>query len=407
MERTGMEKRARRIVDQQGGTILRPLHPESAESFDLAYVRTGPRTKLPTLVLPGGPGLASVVPYRSFRKLAARRNLDLLMVEHRGVGLSGRTEDGAALPRESVTIELAADDVIAVLDDVGAEKAVIVGSSYGSYLAQAVAVRHPDRVEALVLDSAMLSVKGDLAAVRAHRRSVLWEGDSPASGRVAELVRHLADAGEPMRALGQVVQVAYEFAGPEILERLLRARLRGRLGRLWNALTRLGTGELEGAGTPFYMEPDPVAGIAYGQLGYGLPPDGGPLDPQLTFAEAAVRQPDYTGEPLDLPAEVPNYRWPTVVVSGDRDLRTPRPIAEQIVELAPQGVLVPLANSGHSALDTHQLALLDVIQATLHRESTRLPERAHRIAALPRKGASRLVGTALALAVRVTTRPPR
>ena len=119
MERTGMEKRARRIVDQQGGTILRPLHPESAESFDLAYVRTGPRTKLPTLVLPGGPGLASVVPYRSFRKLAARRNLDLLMVEHRGVGLSGRTEDGAALPRESVTIELAADDVIAVLDDVG------------------------------------------------------------------------------------------------------------------------------------------------------------------------------------------------------------------------------------------------------------------------------------------------
>lgn len=407
MERTGMEKQARRIVGQQGGMILRPLHPESAESFDLAYVRTGPRTKLPTLVLPGGPGLASVVPYRSFRKLAARRNLDLLMVEHRGVGLSGRTKDGTALPRESVTIELAADDVIAVLDDVGAEKAVIVGSSYGSYLAQAVAVRHPDRVEALVLDSAMLSVKGDLAAVRAHRRSVLWEGDSPASGRVAELVRHLADAGEPMRALGQVVQVAYEFAGPEILERLLRARLRGRLGRLWNALTRLGTGELEGAGTPFYMEPDPVAGIAYGQLGYGLPPDGGPLDPQLTFAEAAVRQPDYTGEPLDLPAEVPNYRWPTVVVSGDRDLRTPRPIAEQIVELAPQGVLVPLANSGHSALDTHQLALLDVIQATLHRESTRLPIMANRIAALPRKGASRLVGTVLAVAVRATTRPSR
>lgn len=37
------------------------------------------------------------------------------------------------------------------------------------------------------------------------------------------------------------------------------------------------------------MEPDLVAGIAYGQLGYGLPVERGPLDPQLTFAGTRTR----------------------------------------------------------------------------------------------------------------------
>lgn len=399
-----MERQARRVLAREGATIPRPAFPGSGPSFSLAYVRTGPRTELPTVVLPGGPGLASIVPYRSFRARGARRNLDLIMVEHRGVGMSGRTGDGAALPSGAVTIELAADDVAAVLDEVGARKAVVVGSSYGSYLAQAVAVLHPDRVAALVLDSPMLSVTADLATTRAHRRRLLWEGDCPATVGIATSVNRLAMAGEPMDALSNVVQVTYEFAGPEILERLLRARLEGRLGWLWDRLGHLGAAEIEGPGVPFFMEPGPVSGIAYRQLGYGLPPDGGPLDPQLTFAEAARRQPAYAGEPFDLVAEVPRYPGPTVVVSGDRDLRTPRPIAERIVELARHGVLVPLPASGHSALDTHQLALLHVIHATVKNRTDRLPGLADRLAALPRRGISTVVGNALTLAVRATTR---
>lgn len=405
MARNRLEKQARRILAQQGDTILTRLRPDSPEQFPLAYVRTGPRTTSPAVVLPGGPGLASVVPYRAFRERATRRDLDVIMVEHRGVGLSGRTVDGARLPREAVTIELAADDIIAVLDAVGAEQAVIAGSSYGTYLAQAVAVRHPERVKALVLDSPKLSVAGDLAAVREHRRRLLWSGDSPATARSAELVRRLAAEGEPLHTLGHIVQVTYEFAGPGILERLLRARLDGRLGWLWNRIARLGTGELEGAGLDFYLEPDAVAGISYGQLGYGLPPDGGPLDPQLTFAEAAGRQPRYAGEPFNLAAEVPAYRWPTVVVSGDRDLRTPRPVAERIAGLAPEGVLVPLAQTGHSALDTHQLAFTEILRATVGGGAEQLPAHNRQLSELPRKGASGLLGKALAFPVRLMTRP--
>ncbi len=407
MARNRMEEQARTILRSQGGTIDRPVTADGDRSFPLAYVRTGPRTDTPIVVLPGGPGLASVVPYRGFRKLAAGKDLDVLMIEHRGIGLSGRTADGRALPAEAVTVESAADDVAAVLDEVGAAQAIIVGSSYGSYLAQAVAVRHPDRVAALVLDSTMLTVEDDLAAMRAHRRRILWDGAPDADPDLAAAVRAVAEAGEPARDLAHVVQVVYEFAGPEILHRLLHARARGRGGRLWKRIAGLGAGELDGPGRPFFMELDPVAGIAFGQLGYGLPPDGGPLDPQLAFAEVAGDRPVYAGEPLDLPAAVPGYRWPTVVISGDRDLRTPRTIAERLVDLAPDAVLVPLDRTGHSVLDTHQLALVEIIRAVRAGKTADLQGRGQEISDVPRKGASRLVGTLITALVRITTRPVR
>lgn len=159
-----------------------------------------------------------------------------------------------------------------------------------------------------------------------------------------------------MSELSNVVQIVYEFAGPHVLHRLLLAGANGRLRRAWNLVNTFGQVEIEGAGQPFVMEPDLVAGIAYGQLGYGLPTDGGPLDPQVAFAGAAEHNPHYAGEPFDLAAALTRATWPVVVVSEEQDLRTPRPIAERIVDLAPRGLLVALGRTGHSALDTHQSA---------------------------------------------------
>lgn len=399
MVRIGRKWWARKIVAGHGRTISRPLWPGSVQRFPLAYVRTGPRSSLPAVVIPGGPGLASVLPYRSFRASAVKHGLDVIMIEHRGVGLSGRTAAGVHLPEEALTVELAADDVAAVLDDATVDRAVIVGSSYGSYLAQAVAVRHPDRVEALVLDSPILSVAADLAMTRTYWRRLLWEGEPPAMAGVAQFLRQLVESGEPWHALSAVVQTTFEHAGPVTLERLLRARSRGRLGWLWNGIARLSV-ELERVRIAFYTEPEAVAGIAYRQLGFGLPPDGHPLDPQLVFAAVAAGQPRYAGEPFDLTVEVPAYSWPTVVVSGDRDLRTPPPVAERIAEFAPRGVLVRLTETGHSALDTHGQALVAVIAATLAGEADRLPLRADQISGSPRRGAAELLRKALSIAVR-------
>lgn len=400
---TRLESQARRVVAREGGFIERPI---GAGGFQLAYVRTGPSGGMPVVVLPGGPGLASALPYAGMRKLAASRGLDVVMVEHRGVGVSGTTTDGELLPPEAVTVEAAADDVAAVLDHLNVEKAIIAGSSYGSYLAQVLAIRHPSRVHALVLDSPMLSPQADLETTRRWRRSLLWDGSSAETREAAALVRRLAGRGEPLDALGHVVQLVYEFAGAQTLARLLQAHLDGRLGWLWGRLATLGTGEIDGKGTPFYMEPDPVAGISFGQLGYGLPLDGGPLDPQTLFASIAANKPPFRGTPVDLETEVPCYSWPVVVLSGDRDLRTPRPVAQQIVNMAPQGVLVPLADTGHSALDTHQLAFIQTLVILQDQGVDGLTDTADRLADLPRKGVSGMLGPILTTLIRVATAIP-
>jgi hypothetical protein len=259
----------------------------------------------------------------------------------------------------------------------------------------------------MVLDSPLLSVEDDLALVRRHRRRLLWDGEDRALAPVAAMVRDLADAGMPMAELSHVVQVVYEVAGPDVLRRFLLARRRGRLRRTWRQISRLGAWDLEGGGVPYVMEPDLVTGIAYGELGFGLPPDGGPLDPQLHFTDAATRHPSYRRDPLDLPAHLPNLDRPLVVVSGDRDLRTPRPIAEHLVSLAPEAVLVPLRAMGHSALDTHQLAALHIAHAVATGSGHRLPALADRLSALPRRGPSHWLGPALRAVTAPTALPGR
>ena len=188
------------------------------------------------------------------------------------------------------------------------------------------------------------------------------------------------------------MQLVYEFAGPEVLQRLLAARLAGRALRTWRRIAELGVGEIEGTGTRFVMEPDLVAGITHGQLGYGDAPDGLPLDPQALFAHYAADAPPFTGEPVDLPAALPHFTWPAAVVSGEHDLRTPRPIAERIVELIRGAVLVPLPDLGHGAMDTHQLAALNVAHVLAAGGLDQLRDLTPQIAALPRRGASGKVG---------------
>jgi pimeloyl-ACP methyl ester carboxylesterase len=383
---------ARSEVTRTGGTVERPAGPDAR--FLLHWVRTAPRGDLPpVLVIPGGPGLASVLPYRSLRRRAARAGLDLIMVEHRGVGLSRHDLDGADLPERHVTITAAVDDLAAVLDAAGVARAVVFGSSYGTYLAQAFAVRHPGRVAGMVLDSPMLSVFDDLAVVRSHLRRLLWDGLDPATARSAALLRGMvADGVATPDEIGLPVQVAYEFGGPALLARLLEGRARRGAGLTWREIVRLGASEADGAGQPLVYEPDLVRGIAYRELGFGLPPDGHPLDPQRAFTRAADDPPAFAGEPFDLPAALGSLDRPLAVVSGERDLRTPRPIAERVVASAPDAVLVPLGATGHSALDTHHLAALEVARRVAAGEHRTLPGDAATITALRRKGVSGLLG---------------
>ena len=60
---------------------------------------------------------------------------------------------------------------------------------------------------------------------------------------------------------------------------------------------------------------------------------------------------------------MPKFSWPTVVISGGRDLITPRAVAEEIVSLIPDSVLVELATAGHSAIDVRERAALEIVEA--------------------------------------------
>jgi pimeloyl-ACP methyl ester carboxylesterase len=198
----------------------------------------------------------------------------------------------------------------------------------------------------------------------------------------------VAAGAVPLGQVGSVVPPVYEFAGPGVLERLLAALLHGRGLRTWERIARFAEHESERP-VPFLMEPDLVGEIAFRELAFGAPPDGHPLDPQVQFAAAAARHPAFAGEPYDLPAALGTFTWPTVVLSGGRDLRTPRPVAERVARLAPDGLLVELPSVGHSLLDTHTLAALHVAHVVAAGAPQRLRTLASRIEALPRRGPSR------------------
>ncbi|WP_017626529.1 alpha/beta fold hydrolase [Nocardiopsis chromatogenes] len=349
-------RRAERLRRMPGvRTVPRPVLPEGGAEFDLAYAREGRPDGMPLLVVPGGPGLASVLPYRPVRRAAARRGFDAVMAEHRGVGLSRRDRRGADLPPAALTLAAAADDLAAVLDHCGIGRAVVWGSSYGGVLAQVFAGRHPERVAGLVLDSTSGSSRADHAVVRDHLRRLLWRGEEPETAGAAERLRGLVASGAVAPEECQdVVPVVYEFGGAPMVERLLEAVARGRRGT-WKRVRGLADREVEQR-APHVMEFDLVSEIWRREL-HDLEPDGLPLDPAAAFAHiGAGREPDFVGLPVDAEAVQRGLSVPVAVLSGAYDLRAVPAGAEAMAERIPDAALVRFPRSGHSFLDRFPFA---------------------------------------------------
>jgi len=384
-------------------SVRRPIRHGEPEEFSLYYVRTGPESTNPLVIIPGGPGAASIALYRGLRRHAAAAGLDVIMVEHRGVGMSRHDDEGADLPPEALTIVEAVDDVAAVLDAEGAGTAVIYGTSYGTYLAAGVGVRHPGRVHAMILDSPLLSAD-DVDAVRHAIRRVLWDGDEPETAELAAKVRRLVADGVLTPTAAQLAAGLYGVAGPDVLRRQLDLLLTDH-DWLWGAVG-LGTKLFFERKTPYHHEPDLVEHIGYRELNYGAEPDGGPLDPAVAFREIATGDADFVGEPYDLVAAMPGFTWPTVVISGGRDLTTPPAVAHHIAQLIPDSVLVELPTAGHSVIDTRERAALEVVMAVNAGAMHDLPRRAAELDAAPSLLSVRLLVWAIAAAAAAESAVP-
>lgn len=108
---------------------------------DLHYEIDGDGT--PCLVLHGGLGIDHTLYRRTLGPLSPP--LQLVFLDHRCNGRSGRP------PIETLTMEQLADDAVALADHLGFDGFHVFGHSYGGFVGQELAIRHPARVTALML----------------------------------------------------------------------------------------------------------------------------------------------------------------------------------------------------------------------------------------------------------------
>ena len=98
----------------------------------------------PLLVLIPGLGYDGWMYSRMIPGLAEQ--FQVISIDNRGSGLSDK-------PAGPYTAQMLAADVIGLLDELGAAKAHIVGHSMGGFIAQALAIDYPERVDRLVLSA--------------------------------------------------------------------------------------------------------------------------------------------------------------------------------------------------------------------------------------------------------------
>ena len=96
----------------------------------------------PPVLLIMGLGLSGGAWWRTVPVLS--RRLHVITFDHRGIG---RSES----PMPAFTVEAMADDAVSVIDALGLDAVHVYGFSLGGMVAQQMALRHPQRVRALVL----------------------------------------------------------------------------------------------------------------------------------------------------------------------------------------------------------------------------------------------------------------
>lgn len=197
----------------------------------------------------GFPGLA--YSWRHQLTALAAAGYRAVALDMKGYGHSDRP-----LELEAYQARVISDDLAAVLDALGAERAVFVGHDFGAKAAFCMALHHPERVAGVVTlavpygvqfagakDTEDASPKGDTGAAKADAPDTKKRGKRPSEGYAAIAKRHFFH----MHYFQQVGPAEAELGGQprEFLTRLFHA-LSGK-GRLldWSRFPAEGTGYLD------------------------------------------------------------------------------------------------------------------------------------------------------------------
>jgi pimeloyl-ACP methyl ester carboxylesterase len=121
-------------------------------AFELYYESTGSG---PPALLISGQAMTLAAWWRTVPVLA--ESFRVLTFDHRGMGRSGHSP-------WPYTVAQMADDAAAVMDAAGAERAHVYGISLGGMVAQELALRYPERVQALVLGATTAGGPGTILA---------------------------------------------------------------------------------------------------------------------------------------------------------------------------------------------------------------------------------------------------
>ncbi|MFI5539553.1 alpha/beta fold hydrolase [Nocardia sp. NPDC051900] len=131
---------------------------------------------------------------------------------HRTITLDWRGTGDSDKPDEVYSTRGFADDVVAVLDDLGVRRAAVYGTSMGGRVAQWLAARHPDQVHSLVLGCTSPGGKHAFERGPEVRRSLAQRDPAAARQALLELMytpAWLASTSGPYNTLGDPAMPVY------------------------------------------------------------------------------------------------------------------------------------------------------------------------------------------------------